>query len=103
MPVNVGFRLISSDAVTLMVNGGASFNFPVNVNVSEDSFAFSRQNYNSANVGGVVGAGLDLAIFTFNVNYEFGLSDYIDFSKDNNLYTGSSKQYVISLNVGVKF
>jgi hypothetical protein len=103
VPVLLGVRVFSSDPLTLRLNAGPAFNFPVNVDADKDSFAISSKNYNNANVGGVVGAGVDLAFFTFDINYEFGLSDYIDFSESNNLTTGSSKQYVISLNVGVKF
>ncbi len=103
VPVLLGARLVSSDALTARINAGAAFNFPVSVTSSSQGFQIQRHNYNSANVGGVFGVGLDLGIFTFDLNYEFGLSNYIDFSKSPDFTSGSSEQYVLSLNVGLKF
>tara|TARA_R110000850_G_scaffold23021_7_gene67677 strand:+ start:275 stop:898 length:624 start_codon:yes stop_codon:yes gene_type:complete len=103
VPVLLGARVVSSDALTIRINAGPAFNFPVDVTSSNEGFQIQRKNYNSANVGGVLGAGVDLAFFTFDLNYEFGLSEYIDFSKSPDFTSGSSEQFVISLNVGVKF
>lgn len=103
VPVQLGIQPIATDFFTFRINAGAGFNFPVNVQRQDENFAISRQNYKDVNVGGIVGAGIDLSIITLDLNYEFGLSDYVDFSQSQNLNSGSSKQYVVSLNLGVKF
>lgn len=101
IPAQLGIRIITTDLLGVRANLGPAFNFPVKVN-SDDDFVLKRGDYKNVNVGGVIGAGVDLAFFTFDLNYEFGLSDYVEF-KDPNVETSSSSQYVFSFNVGIKF
>lgn len=101
IPAQLGIRIITTDLLGVRANLGPALNFPVKVN-SEDDFALKRGNYKNVNVGGVIGAGVDLAFFSFDLNYEFGLSDYVEF-KNPNVETSSSKQYVLSFNVGINF
>ncbi|WP_417590275.1 outer membrane beta-barrel protein [Owenweeksia hongkongensis] len=100
VPVQMGIRLLTTDIISVRANLGPAFNFPVDVNSDED-FVLKRGDYKSATVGGVVGAGVDLAIFTFDLNYEFGLSDYVEF-KDPSVQSSSSNQYVVTFNVGIR-
>ena len=96
----MGIRLFTSDLIALRLSLGPAFSFPVKVN-SEDDFVLKRGDYKVATVGANVGAGVDLGVFTFDLNYEFGLSDYIEFDNPN-VKTTSSKQYVLSLNIGIR-
>lgn len=100
IPAQLGFRIFTSDILSLRANFGPAFNFPVKVESDED-FVLKRGDYKTATVGGVIGAGVDLSIFTFDLNYEFGLSDYVEF-KNPNVTTSSSKQYVMSFNIGIR-
>ncbi len=100
VPVQMGIRILTTDLISVRANLGPAFNFPVDVNSDED-FVLKRGDYKSATVGGVVGAGVDLAIFTFDLNYEFGLSDYVEF-KDPSVQSSSSNQYVLTFNVGIR-
>lgn len=102
IPVQLGVNVIPFDIFGIRINAGPAFNFPINVSGDENDFAISRDEHKDVTVGGVVGAGIDFSILTFDINYEFGLSDYIDLS-DSNLQSGSSKQYVLSLNIGLRF
>ncbi len=102
IPVQLGLRPLTTDILAIRINAGPAFNFPVNVSRESGNLTINRDDYKSASVGGVVGAGIDLSVFTFDVNYEFGLSDYVDFS-NSNFTSGTSKQYVLSLNFGIRF
>ena len=100
VPAQMGIRILTTDLISLRANLGPAFNFPVKVE-SNDDFVLERGDYKNVNVGGVLGAGIDLAFFTFDLNYEFGLSDYVEFQNPN-VETSSSKQYVVSFNVGIR-
>lgn len=104
IPALLGIRVIEADLLGLRLNAGPAFNFPVKVSGEGTGFDIDRGDYKDIVVGGVVGAGVDLAFFTIDLNYEFGLSDYIDFdSEQNNFSSQSSRQYVVSLAFGVNF
>lgn len=100
VPAQMGIRILTTDLISLRANVGPAFNFPVKVESDED-FVLERGDYKSVNVGGVIGAGVDLAFFTFDLNYEIGLSDYVEFQNPN-VETSSSKQYVVSFNIGIR-
>lgn len=96
----MGIRILTSDLLSVRANLGPAFSFPVKVD-SEDEFVLHRGDYKTATVAGVVGAGVDLGVFTFDLNYEFGLSDYVEFENPN-VNTSSSTQYVMSFNIGIR-
>ncbi len=102
VPAQLGIRLINTDMVDIRVNAGPAFNFPVKISMDDGDFDIDRQDYKDISIGANVGAGVDVAFFTFDVNYEFGLSDYMEFEGDN-FTTGSTKQYVLSFAVGMNF
>ncbi len=101
VPVQLGARLLSTKAVTLRLNGGFVANFPVAIDESNNSIAIRKEDYSHAHVAGVLGAGIDLLFFTFDINYEYGISDYIEFSSPS-ITSVSSKQYVLSFCVGFR-
>lgn len=96
----MGIRVFTSDLISLRLNLGPAFSFPVKVN-SEEEFVLRRGDYKVATVGANLGAGVDLGVFTFDLNYEFGLSDYVEFDNPK-LTTASSRQYGLSLNIGIR-
>ncbi|WP_417610849.1 outer membrane beta-barrel protein [Owenweeksia hongkongensis] len=96
----MGIRIFTTDLISIHANVGPAFNFPVNVD-SDDDFVLKRGNYKDVTVGGVVGAGVDLMMFTFDLDYEFGLSDYVEFSNPN-LQSSSSNQYTLTFCVGIR-
>ena len=101
VPLQLGARLISTKAVTLRLNGGFVANFPVNIDESSNVIAIDKESYSHSHVAGIVGAGVDLLVFTLDINYEFGISDYITFDSPS-VTTVSSKQYVLSLCLGIR-
>lgn len=101
VPVNIGFRIIETKPLSIRFNLGPAFSFPVTVTQYEDNFDIARDNHKNVSIGGVVGAGVDLSLLTLDLNYEFGLSDFIDFTGQN-ISSGTSKQYVISFCVGIR-
>ena len=100
IPAQVGFRIFTTKPLSIRANLGPAVNFPVDVS-SDDKLVLNRNHYENVTVGGVIGAGVDVLIFTFDINYEFGLSDYITFD-DPNVDASSSNQYVLTFNVGIR-
>lgn len=100
VPTQLGIRVFTTKLLAVRANLGPAFNFAVNIE-EDPLFPLNPDHFKTVSVGGVVGAGVDLTVFTIDLNYEFGLSDYVEF-KNPNVQTSSSNQYVLTLSLGVR-
>lgn len=94
-PLNLGIRITGDNGLLgLRVKGGVTPAYVMSVN-ERPGFAFDKGDLNTFTLGANVGAGLDILIFTVDLNYEIGLNDYFaDAEGRNNM---------LSLSVGLKF
>ena len=75
IPVHVGFHLLGKEAggFGLRIFGGPAIN--IVTSVTEDaSIGLTKDDYSSIIWGIDVGAGIDIAMFYLEANYEFGLT-----------------------------
>gem|GEM_PF-457894 len=94
-PLNLGIRLTGEGGLmALHARGGIVPSYTLSVQEKEN-FDLDIDDLNRFNYGANVGLGLDIAIFTVDVNYEFGLSEpFKDSGEKPNFLTAS---------VGIKF
>jgi hypothetical protein len=94
-PVNLGIRLTGEGGLmALHARGGVIPAYTLSVQEKEN-FDLTVEDLNRFNYSANVGLGLDVAIFTVDVNYEFGLSEpFKDSVEKPNFLTAA---------VGVKF
>ncbi len=103
IPAQLGVRIIPADIFVLRGNVGPAFNFPINVSDDgDDNFDFDieREDYKPVTVGAMLGLGVDVAFITFDVSYEIGLSDYVEFEGTD---TEAARQNVLTLGLGLRF
>jgi len=94
-PLNLGIRLFGDNGlIGLHVRGGIVPTYVLGVKEA-DNFAFSADRLNRLTWGANAGVGLDLLIFTADISYEHGLTDFF---KDT---TGGNN--VLTMSVGFKF
>ncbi len=77
IPLLAGFRVFrTSSPVNLNFHAGISADFVTSINTN--NAAVQGDEYNSPFWGGVIGAGLDFAFLTFDLDYDYGLSQVFD-------------------------
>ena len=86
-PASTGLRLYAGPAITFVTS------------VGDNDFGIEKDDYSSTIVGGVLGAGFDLSVVTFDLSYEIGLSDAFDDDNDD----VTTKQNVLRGLIGMKF
>jgi hypothetical protein len=100
VPLHVGYNLSSGDAMSMGSLGFRVYGGPAAtmvMDVKDNAFLITKDDYKSTIWGAQVGAGLDLASLTFDASYEWGLSNV--FKND----TDDKKQNVARGLVGIKF
>ena len=76
VPLNAGLRLTGKGGLLrLYAKGGLTPTFVTGVD-AKPNFNFSKDQVHNFSWGANVGGGLDILIFNFDVNYEWGLSDF---------------------------
>jgi len=95
VPVLVGYKLVDVKLTNVRVFLGPEFNYILNENTDLRS---------PANITGCIGAGIDIAMITFDVRYGYTFNKAIDTSdKTNPYYNTSPHNNVISISLGWKF
>jgi hypothetical protein len=99
IPLLVGFRLFrTSDPVNLSFHAGVSADFVTSINTNNN--ALQSDEYNSPFWGGVIGAGLDFAFLTFDLDYDYGLSQI--FEPSYQPYGSGPRSGSVIMTVGVR-
>ena len=73
IPVVLGLKIIRSRVIALRIFAGGVPAFVTGVSVND--FDITKDDLKSAIWSGRVGAGLDFTLLTFDIGYDFGLSD----------------------------
>jgi len=73
IPLEVGFDIISSDLVTLRANGGVAGTFVTAV--GDNDLGLTKDDFESFRAGGLLGAGVDIAIVSVDLSYELGFTN----------------------------
>lgn len=94
VPVHLGYILSSGSSLGFRIYGGPTLTRVTDV--KDNAFLITKDDYEDTIMGAQVGLGLDLATFTIDANYEFGLSNV--FKADDN-----TKQNTARALVGLKF
>jgi len=77
IPLLAGFRFLpTSSPVNVNFHAGISADFVTSIN--NNNAALQSDEYNSPFWGGVIGAGLDFLFLTFDLDYDYGLSQIFD-------------------------
>ena len=100
VPLHLGYNLSSGDAMSMGSLGFRVYGGPAAtmvMDVDDNAFLITKDDYKSTIWGAQVGAGLDLASITLDASYEWGLSNV--FKND----TDDKKQNVARVMVGLKF
>lgn len=95
IPAMIGYYLLKEEAtlIGLRAFGGAS----VLIVTTVDAFELSRDDFNGANWGVFIGAGLDISMFFVDLKYEWSLTDV---SSVASFDVGKSR--TIFINAGVR-
>lgn len=94
-PVNLGINLTGKDGIIrLHAHGGVVPTYVFNVKERAD-FDLSKDDLHPWSFGANAGLGIDFLIFTADLNYEFGLSEFFKASDE--------KPNVLTASVGLRF
>ena len=95
VPVLVGYKLVDVKMTNVRVFLGPEFNYILNENTDLRS---------PANITGCIGAGIDVAMITFDLRYGYTFNKAIETSdKTNPYHNTNAHNNVISLSLGWKF
>ena len=78
IPVLIGVRIIDAKIFNIRAMAGPVASIVVNKDISSDNWAeaIKKDDIRNANFGVQVGAGADLLMFTLDLRYEFGISNF---------------------------
>ena len=95
IPVLLGGKLIDTDLFNVRVMAGPVASLALNKDINSENWdnTITGKDIRAANWGVQTGAGVDLQMFTLDLRYEFGISDY---SKDEGL-TLKNNMFTVSL------
>jgi len=95
IPVLVGGKIIGSEVFNLRVMAGPVASLALNKDVTSENWdnAITEDDIRGANWGLQLGAGIDVLMLTFDLRYEYGISN---FSKEAGL-TLKNNMFVVSL------
>jgi hypothetical protein len=92
IPVMVGWNIVNSGAFNLRLQGGGGVNITTGV---DESVNVDKDNVNDTNFLLKAAVGADIAIFTVDLGYDAGITNYL---KDED-----SKLHSIVFNLGLRF
>ncbi|MEN7551351.1 porin family protein [Rapidithrix thailandica] len=95
VPVMIGHSVINSEFFKFRLTGGPSLTFVTNVDESDNLLLLQKDNYNKTVWGLKAGAGVDIWMLTFDLDYEFGMSKMYKNGPD-------SKNNILRLTAGFK-
>ena len=100
VPVHFGYNLSSGDAMSMASVGFRVYGGPTAtmvMDVDDNAFGITKDDYKSSILGAQVGAGVDLSTVTIDASYEWGISNvFKDDAEDH-------KHNVARGMVGLKF
>jgi len=99
VPVLLGGKLIDTDLLNVRIMAGPVASLALNKDINSENWdnSITGDDIRSANWGIQAGAGVDLLLFTLDLRYEFGISDY---SKDEGL-TLKNNMFTVSLGLKI--
>jgi hypothetical protein len=86
VPVMAGYKLFADKGPTkfgLRIFAGPDFQINVNKKIDEVFSDLKKEDFNDFLVSGVVGIGVDVLFLFLDLDYSFGLSDYITTDRAN--------------------
>lgn len=98
IPLIVGVKAIPLGVIDLRLYTGVAMSFVTNV--GDNALSIGVDSYNSPIFGWILGAGLDLTLITFDLNYEIGLSNTLEFTVSDISIT--SKTNVLRFLIGIR-
>lgn len=106
VPVCVGFNIIDGDGLVLRVFGGAAVSFLTNVD--DNAADLDKDDINSTQWLGRIGVGVDFTMFTADLGYDYGFSEFysdeaIADAALGGLDVSNTKIQEFFLNLGLKF
>jgi Outer membrane protein beta-barrel domain len=94
-PLNIGIDITGrQQLLNFILKGGITPTYVMAVN-EKAGIPFSKDDLRTFTLGANAGIGIDLAIFTFDLNYEIGLNDYFR--------NATGRNNVLSLSAGIRF
>lgn len=107
LPIYLGYQFLDLKLIKFRAHVGPVMYFVVDqtnkTNLSDQSMKLEA---NSMTWGGAVGLGVDVLLFTLDINYSFGLTNLIDKSNftvaGQNFELDSTKQSLFTVTLGVK-
>ncbi len=94
IPFGVGYKVFRLDYFNVWIYTNAVLNFTVQ-SAHDEGWPSGLEDVSRSSIGGRVGIGFDISRFTVEVNYERGISDFINDSR-------SAKSHLVSMAVGYK-
>lgn len=99
IPVLIGVKILPLKVVVLRINAGPSFSYLLSV--GENDLNLTKDDYKDTVWGLQAGLGLDVLFLSFEISYEFGLTNYFEYEILENIV--SSKANILRVNLGVRF
>jgi len=99
IPALIGVKILPLKVVDLRINAGPSFSYLLSV--GENDLNLTKDDYKDVVWGLQAGLGLDVLVLSFDISYEFGLTDYIQYEILENI--GTSKANILRVNLGLRF
>lgn len=94
-PLLGAVRLLGLEVLNLHIKGGFAATWVTAVD--DNNLNLDKEDYEAFIFGGIVGVGLDVAIFTIDLDYEIGLSDVFKTDAED------VRNNMLSLSVGLLF
>jgi len=99
IPALIGVKILPLKVVDLRINAGPSFNYLLSV--GENDLNLTKDDYKDIVWGLQAGFGLDVLFLSFEISYEFGLTNYFEYDILENII--SSKANIVRVNLGLRF
>jgi len=101
IPVVLGFKIIKSRVIALRIFAGAYPAFVTSVSDDDEERDIVKDDLNSTQWSGRAGAGLDFTLISFDIGYDFGLTEVIDLETHPD--APSIKRNMFYLEFGLRF
>jgi hypothetical protein len=101
IPLVLGFKIIKSRVIALRIFAGAYPAFVASVSDDDELRDIVKDDLNSTLWSGRAGAGLDFTLISFDIGYDFGLTEIVDKNKYPD--APSIKKNMFYLEFGLRF
>lgn len=105
IPLIVGYKLFNSDTdhfFNSRIFTGPSISLVTSVDDGNNPLAITKDHFKSPLYGWNAGIGIDILVFTFDLNYQIGLSDVFEDLNIQGLEGENSRNNIFYLNAGIR-